>query len=80
MAGRGPATTISNVISRTAAIMSRIDARGHVTFGGRLEPGARGFPARAMAKKLAGDWRFPADAHSWVIPIEGDLVRRDESA
>ena len=30
--------------------MSNIGARGQVTFGGRLEPTAKGFPARAMAK------------------------------
>jgi len=33
------------------ALMDRTGARGHVTFGGRLSPYARGFPASAMAKK-----------------------------
>ncbi|MGZ8814001.1 MAG: flavodoxin domain-containing protein [Mycobacterium sp.] len=34
-------------------------ARGHVTFGGRLAQDAMGFPASAMAKTNAGDWRDP---------------------
>jgi menaquinone-dependent protoporphyrinogen oxidase len=39
------------------ALMERTGARGHVTFGGRLAPDAKGFPASAMAKKQSGDWR-----------------------
>jgi menaquinone-dependent protoporphyrinogen oxidase len=31
------------------ALMERVSARGHVTFGGRLSPDAKGFPASAMA-------------------------------
>ncbi len=67
-------------VKQVAAIMSRVGARGHATFGGRLEPDARGFPARAMAKKLAGDWRSPADVRSWVASIKEDLGRRDAAA
>jgi menaquinone-dependent protoporphyrinogen oxidase len=50
-------------------LMERVGARGHVTFGGRLAPGARGFPASAMAKKHAGDWRSDAHIRSWAIDI-----------
>ena len=50
-------------------LMERVGAQGHVTFGGRLLPGARGFPASAMAKKRAGDWRRPDRIRSWAIDI-----------
>jgi menaquinone-dependent protoporphyrinogen oxidase len=50
-------------------VMERIGARGHVTFGGRLAPDARGFPARAMAKTRSGDWRDRAHVQRWVDSI-----------
>ncbi|MGZ5380005.1 MAG: hypothetical protein ACXWD8_19055 [Mycobacterium sp.] len=40
-------------------LAAAVGARGHVTFGGRLAPDAMGFPASAMAKTNAGDWRDP---------------------
>jgi len=46
--------------------MERVGARGHITFGGRLSPDAKGFPASAMAKNRAGDWRDPAQVRAWV--------------
>ncbi len=46
-------------------LMERVGVLGHKTFGGRLEPDARGFPASAMAKKHAGDWRDPTMIHAW---------------
>lgn len=42
---------------QVAILMERVGAQGHATFGGRLEKNARGFPASAMAKKSAGDFR-----------------------
>jgi len=42
---------------QVAILMERVSAQGHATFGGRLEKNARGFPASAMAKKSAGDFR-----------------------
>jgi hypothetical protein len=36
------------------ALMAKVGARGHVTFGGRLAPDAQGFPARPMARKQSG--------------------------
>jgi hypothetical protein len=45
--------------------MTRVGARGHVTFGGRLEKDARGLIAGAMAKKRAGDWRDPERIRAW---------------
>ncbi|WP_137147651.1 flavodoxin domain-containing protein [Mycolicibacterium sp. CR10] len=50
-----------------------VGARGHVTFGGRLSPDAKGFLARAMAKTKAGDWRDPAHVHRWVASIADQL-------
>src|SRR5688572_1138025 len=40
--------------NQVAAMMARVGARGHVTFGGRLERDAKGFAARAMAKEHGG--------------------------
>lgn len=60
---------------QVAKLARRIGARGHVTFGGRLEPDAKGFPASAMAKKNAGDWRSPAQVRSWVATVVGGLQR-----
>jgi menaquinone-dependent protoporphyrinogen oxidase len=55
------------------ALMERVGAQGHVTFGGRLAPDARGFPANAMAKKLAGDWRDPAQVRDWTLIVASQL-------
>jgi hypothetical protein len=48
---------------------NRVGALGHATFGGRLAADAKGFPARAMAKKRAGDWRDPAQIGAWAADI-----------
>lgn len=48
------------------ALMDRVGAHGHVTFGGRLSPDAKGYPASAMAKKKSGDWRDPEQVRAWV--------------
>jgi menaquinone-dependent protoporphyrinogen oxidase len=55
--------------SQVRALMHRIGARDHVTFGGRLAPDVRGFPASAMAKSHAGDWRDPDRIRSWANEI-----------
>jgi menaquinone-dependent protoporphyrinogen oxidase len=54
-------------------LMHKVGARGHVTFGGRLAPDAKGFPARAMARKNAGDWRDPEHVHRWIQEVAADL-------
>ncbi len=73
-------------------LMDRVGARGHVTFGGCLPLAAKGFPARAMAKTRAGDWRDPAHVRRWVATVidqlhhrppehpSGFLARRDSTA
>lgn len=66
----------SKVIPPVAGVdklMQRVHARGHATFGGRLAADARGFPASAMAKKHAGDWRDPAQVGTWAHGIADQL-------
>lgn len=60
-------------------LMDRVGATGHVTFGGRLAPDAKGFPASAMAKKMAGDWRDAGHVRAWVSSIEPELRSTDTS-
>lgn len=56
-------------VKDVARAMERIGALGHETFGGRLAADARGFPASAMAKDHAGDWRNPTRARAWAEEI-----------
>jgi menaquinone-dependent protoporphyrinogen oxidase len=67
-------------VKHVVSAMARIGARGQVTFGGRPRPDAKGFPASAMAKKRAGDWRDPAHVHRWAAAIAGEINRRTEVA
>ena len=60
-------------VNGVTALMDKIGARGHATFGGRLAPDAKGFPARAMAKKQAGDWRDPEQVRQWTRTIASQL-------
>jgi menaquinone-dependent protoporphyrinogen oxidase len=46
-------------IAHVAQAAALIGAQGSTTFGGWLAADAKGFLARAMAKKMAGDWRDP---------------------
>jgi menaquinone-dependent protoporphyrinogen oxidase len=55
------------------ALMDRVGAGGHVTFGGRLAPDAKGFPATAMAKKQAGDWRDSRQVRQWTQTLAAQL-------
>jgi menaquinone-dependent protoporphyrinogen oxidase len=59
---------------RVKRLMEQTGARGHATFGGRLSPDAKGYPASAMAKKLSGDWRDPAQARAWALQIAQDMM------
>jgi menaquinone-dependent protoporphyrinogen oxidase len=56
-------------VGQVEALMERVGAQGHATFGGRLAPDARGFPAYAMAKTNAGDWRKPDEIRAWAMRI-----------
>jgi menaquinone-dependent protoporphyrinogen oxidase len=61
------------------SLMDRTGARSHVTFGGRLSVHARGVPASAMAKKMAGDWRDPVQVRAWALEI-GQQLQRERAA
>ena len=61
---------------QVAKLASRIGARGHVTFGGRLSDHASGFPASAMAKTHAGDWRDVTHVRRWVEAVMAALESR----
>lgn len=56
-----------------SGLMDRVGARGHATFGGALPPDAKGFPASAMARENAGDWRDPGHIADWGHEIAADL-------
>lgn len=53
--------------------IERSGAREHVTFGGALAPDAEGFPAAAMARDRAGDWRDTEQIRRWGAHIAADL-------
>ena len=61
-------------VRQVRALMDRIGARGHKTFGGRLSADAKGFPASAMAKKNAGDWRDTEQIRAWANEMADTLV------
>jgi menaquinone-dependent protoporphyrinogen oxidase len=60
--------------TEAAVLMERVGALGHMTFGGRLSPDARGFPASAMAKNHAGDWRDREHVVAWASEIASALA------
>lgn len=60
-------------VDKVAGLMESVGARGHVTFGGVLEPDAKGFIASKMAANLAGDWRDRDEIAAWATEIVSDL-------
>ena len=50
-----------------------------MTFGGRLAADAKGFGARSLAKKHAGDYRDPGHVADWVRQILHDLAPAEPS-
>lgn len=72
--------------TQISILAERIGAQGHKTFGGRLPPDAKGFPASAMAKTKSGDWRNPERIRAWArevaraIPVARPGVAVDHSA
>lgn len=59
--------------SQVRALMERVGALGHMTFGGRIPADATGFPAGAMAKEHAGDWRNPELIRDWARLVAREL-------
>jgi len=60
-------------VTQVRTAMDSVGARGHVTFGGRLRTDATGFPAAAMARAHAGDWRDPWHVARWVAVVVEEL-------
>lgn len=60
-------------IKGVKALMEKTGVREHATFGGRLLPDAKGFPASAMAKKQSGDWREAGQVKQWTRTIASQL-------
>jgi menaquinone-dependent protoporphyrinogen oxidase len=59
---------------QVSRLMEQVNARGHVTFGGRLEANAQGFVAQAMAKNgRVGDWRDEEDVSAWAHGVASEL-------
>ncbi len=51
------------------ALIDEVGVRSHHTFGGRLTPDARGFIAKKMAVKHAGDWRDVDQVRAWTAAL-----------
>lgn len=58
---------------QVAGLMEQVGARGHVTFGGRLTPGAHGLVAHAMAKQHSGDWRNDQQVREFATRMVNEL-------
>jgi len=52
-----------------AKLAREIEIAGHETFGGCLDQHPKGWIARQMAKRYAGDWRDPEQVAEWVEEI-----------
>lgn len=63
-----------------AALMAHVAAQGHATFGGRLAADATGFPAVAMARTHAGDWRSWDQIKDWAQNIAQTLATQPRPA
>lgn len=55
------------------ALMERVGARGHMTFGGRMSADAKGLLASAMAKRSPGDWRDVEQVRKWAGLVASEL-------
>ncbi|MFJ5260081.1 flavodoxin domain-containing protein [Streptomyces sp. NPDC088387] len=57
--------------------MTRLDAREHVTFGGCLEEGAKGWVARMILRSgKGGDFRDLTVIEEWAGRVAAELARR----
>jgi menaquinone-dependent protoporphyrinogen oxidase len=66
-------------VGQVRRLMERIGAQGHITFGGRLLPDAKGFIASKMARTNAGDWRDPRLIRAWAEGIADALRSLEQS-
>ncbi|WP_405577165.1 flavodoxin domain-containing protein [Streptomyces sp. NBC_01092] len=57
--------------------MTRFDVNGHVTFGGCLQEGAKGWVARMIVKNgKGGDFRDFAQIEDWARTVADELVTK----
>lgn len=79
MFSSGPLDTSADEMSippapQVQALMHRVGAQGHTTFGGRLAGDAVGSPAVvAMAKEHGGDFRDPERIRAWALEVASKL-------
>lgn len=60
-------------------VMDRLDARDHVTFGGCLEEGAKGWVARMILRSgKGGDFRDFTAIEAWAARVGTELVGESE--
>ncbi|WP_129305310.1 flavodoxin domain-containing protein [Streptomyces sp. L2] len=63
-------------VPRLEKAMAALDARGHVTFGGCLENGAKGWVARMiLSDGKGGDFRDFTAIETWAAHVAEDLTR-----
>jgi menaquinone-dependent protoporphyrinogen oxidase len=65
-------------VPQVAKLATAVGARGTVTFGGRLERDARGFPASAMAKTHSGDWRDSGQVSRFADAVRDSLTEMSD--
>lgn len=64
-------------VKGVARVADRLDARGHVTFGGCLEEGARGWIARSILKQgRGGDFRDTEQIRGWAQDVAKEVEGR----
>lgn len=72
--GSATERTIPAVPSVTR-IAAKLEAHGHITFGGRLTDGTRGFIARRLRKQgKVGDFRDREQIRAWARDIASELI------
>ncbi|MFF4255132.1 flavodoxin domain-containing protein [Streptomyces sp. NPDC001663] len=60
--------------------MTRLDARGHVTFGGCLEEGAKGRIAGMILRSgKGGDFRNFPEIEAWAARVAGELAKERQT-
>jgi menaquinone-dependent protoporphyrinogen oxidase len=61
--------------------MTQLDARGHATFGGCLEEGAKGWIARKIVSSgKGGDFRNFPEIEAWAARVADELVKAQEES
>ncbi|WNO70276.1 flavodoxin domain-containing protein [Streptomyces sp. AM8-1-1] len=68
-------------VKGVARLAVRLDARGHTTFGGRLEEGAKGRIARMIIQQgRGGDFRDKQQIRDWAQNIAAELTAAERAA